>query len=772
MSTAVLPTPRLVTDGIVVVMPAYREEANLESTVENFLSTLEAAGQVHRVVVVNDGSPDGTGEVLDRLAERYPDRVIAHHHETNRGYGAAVRSGIRVALESTDLRWLLLTDSDGQFEPADVLTFLEVRRMERADGVIGYRADRADPFLRKVNGFMWTTASRMLLRTGSRDVDCAYKLFDRRLLEGVVLAGEAAAISPELLAKVRTDRAHIIEHPVRHYPREHGEATGAKLSVVLRSLYGLGRIYADLVRAERRLVATRRLLRPADPVLAVVLLVAVVLSVAAYAYFARDGLTLAYPDAQSHLLIARRVLASPTAGAAQLGGVWLPLPHLLALPLIWSQALYVTGFAGSAVSMIAYVVATGYVYRTARAISGLRLAGVAAAGVFALNLNVLYLQSTAMSETLLLATVAAAVYHLHRWCDTGRLHQLALASAAVLAASLTRYEGWILGLAMTVVIGYTGLRRWRRYARAEASLIFFGIVAFAGVLGWIGWNAVIFGDPWNWQSGEFAKPSLWVAGSEPAVGHLGVAADTYLTAVVGNMGLMACAFALVGLIAYAMRYRLRGEAVAPYVLLVFAPFFVYALYSGQRPMHVREIGGDLYNVRFGVIMVLGIAVFAGYLVKVVADQSAGLVRARRSLLGAVAVGIMASSLIVVGVPVLDEGRAFAAGASEQANQRAAAWLREHYDGGLVLMMSFGNESAVFSSRIPTQNILYEGSFRIWERALANPAAEKVRWIYLRAVPGQEDAAWQALHDTDQLAQSYVLMYDADGRQVYQERNPR
>ena len=170
MSVQTILEEREYTEGVAVVMPAYREEGSLEATVEDFLQTLGASGVEHRVVVVDDGSPDGTGYVLQRLMERHPGVVIGVYHQENRGYGAAVRTGIDAALDGTDLRWLLLTDSDGQFRAADLLTFLEVQDHERADAVIGYRRERADSPMRRVNAALWTLASTLLLNTRSRDV--------------------------------------------------------------------------------------------------------------------------------------------------------------------------------------------------------------------------------------------------------------------------------------------------------------------------------------------------------------------------------------------------------------------------------------------------------------------------------------------------------------------------------------------------------------------------------------------------------------------------
>jgi Glycosyl transferase family 2/Dolichyl-phosphate-mannose-protein mannosyltransferase len=754
-------------EGVAVVMPAYGEEENLATTVRDFLDTLAAAGVPHAVVVTNDGSKDRTGEVLDELVRAHPGRVVAVHHDGNQGYGAAVRSGIEAALGQTDLRWLLLTDSDGQFHADDVIRFLQVQRSERADAVIGYRQRRADSPLRKINAWLWTRMSRVVLRVRSRDVDCAFKLVDRRLLDGVHLTGEAAAISPELLAKISVNRARIVQHPVGHYPREHGEETGAHLSVIVRSLASLASVYLQLLRRSVQRSWLRRLFWPADPALAGVTIAAVLLAVAGYLFFLNEGAVLAYKDANSHLLIARRVLESPTAGLAQLGGVWLPLPHLLSLPLVWNDWLYTTGLAGAVVSMVAFVVTVRYLYLLGTALTNSRFGGLATALVFALNANALYLQSTAMTESLLFACVAATIYHLHEWCQHGRYRDLVATSAAILLATLTRYEGWVLCIAVFVVVTYTELRRHRQYIRLEASLIFYSFIALAGIAGWLLWNTAIFHNPLYWQNGEYADSSLWVQSGEKAVGHLDVAASTYFLAGYHNVGLLTIVLGGAGLVMYVVRNRLQSESMAVYPLLVFGVFFVYALYSGQRPLHVKELGGELYNVRFGLIMLLPAAVFAGYLVSVATT----LVHERHARLakGVAAACVVAATLALPGVVTLDEARDFRNSAWESANAAASAWLREHHDGGLTLMMSYENESVTFDSQVNTAAIVYEGSYRMWEPALRDPASMHIEWIYMRALPGQEDRVWKSLYGTPALTDSYDLVYDHGDRLIYHRK---
>ena len=207
-------------------MPAYREEANLANTVEDMLTTLDAMGERHAVVIVDDGSDDKTAKIADDLAVRYPGRVHAIHHEVNKGYGAAVRTGITTALEQTDSGWIFLTDSDGQFRGGQLPGFLTEARAQQADALIGYREHHADPAMREVNAWPWDKACHLLLGVAARDVDCAYKLISRRVLDGLALRGDRALISPELLMGIRARNARVLQRPVTHYPRMYGGQPG------------------------------------------------------------------------------------------------------------------------------------------------------------------------------------------------------------------------------------------------------------------------------------------------------------------------------------------------------------------------------------------------------------------------------------------------------------------------------------------------------------------------------------------------------------------
>ncbi|MGO8957335.1 MAG: glycosyltransferase family 2 protein [Streptosporangiaceae bacterium] len=774
-------------DSVAIVMPAYREEANLAATVRDFLATAESLGVPHSIIVVNDGSSDRTGEIADRLAAAYPGRVYAIHHEVNQGYGHAVATGIRAALERCGHRWLFLTDSDGQFKSGDLAMFLEEARRERADAVIGYRQHRADPVHRKVNAFLWTRLSGLMLPVRVRDVDCAYKLIDRRLLHGVSLNAGGATISPEIISNLRMQGARIIERPVRHYPREHGEPTGANLRVIIRSLVALLRLSVVTVgkRGPGRLV--HRLVRPKDPVLAFTTIAAVAASIGVYASFVNAHAALAYPDAVSHLLISRRVLFASTPGLAQLGAVWLPLPHLLSLPFVWVNSWYYSGFAESVVSMVAYVVSVRYAYRITELITDSRAAGLVAAVFFGANPNVLYMQCTGMTELLLIATIAASVYYLIRWSRSGQYTELAAAAGAGLLASLTRYEGWVYCLEATAVVAYVAWRRpmgvtgyasgesriarrrrtsvQARYRSMEAHVIYFSLIALSGIVAWVIWNAVIFSDPLYFQTGPFAKPSLWVSHSDPNIGHMTIAAKTYFFAVTDNAGVPALLLAVAGMIVYVIRTRLRPESIPVLTLTILAVFYVYALYSGQRPLDVMQVQGNLYNVRFGILMVLPIAVFIGYLSSQLAPVRRRWLRTA-GFAGAILAG-MACTLLIVrgGIDTYIEAKNFRSSPIQRAETAVGLWLQSHYTGGKVLMESFGNETATYSSRLPLGNVIYEGSFRQWQPALADPVSHGIRWIFMRDIPGNHDEVYTTLYGTAKL-DDYQLVYDHGGERVY------
>jgi hypothetical protein len=565
--------------------------------------------------------------------------------------------------------------------------------------------------------------------------------------------------------------------------------------------------------APRQLATDQLLARRRGPLVSpatkIVIAAACLLSVGAYLHFYPHGQTIAYGDAKSHLLIARRVLFADTPGAGQLGGVWLPLPHILMLPLIWNNWAYYSGFAGSAVMMVAYVVCTVLVYKFIWQLTRRHWAAAAGAAVFALNPNVLYMQATPMTELLMFATMMGAVYGLLRWIQTDHHLYLLGAGFSALLCALTRYEGWTLAVALTAVVLYCSLTRlpvvtrlvitgfvtaslllaalsvtrlgwvagavivpaallgyaWlrRRYHGndwdgTEGKLLTFGILGAAAPLAWMIWNWAIFGGAFAFQNGAYAKPSLWVDSGEKAVHHVWISLRTYEIATVDNITPVVTVLAVAGLLVYLWRFRGAPESWPGLALLTMFPLFVVTLYKGQRPLHVYQYYYNFYNVRFGLVMILPACVMIGFLAAWLADvlsrwRVASLSRWRVALRAALPSigGIVAASVIAVSqlasgnIVTLMEPLAGRATPTALHAQDAAQWLRTHYTGGLVLMEAYGNEEVAFTSHVPLQDQVYEGSYRIWPPALSNPSGHGISWIVMRTESNNKDQVYKSLY---------------------------
>jgi glycosyltransferase involved in cell wall biosynthesis len=209
-------------------LPAFNEEVNLPDTLDAACTILPELVRRFEVIVVDDGSSDGTWDRLTEYAHQEP-RVRPLRHPRNQGYGAAVTTGLRAA--AGDL--VAFTDSDGQFSLLNLPWFL--CHIKEYDVVIGYRYRRADPWHRRWNAWAWNRLVRVFLGVRVRDLDCAFKVFRREVIDGLRLTATGAAINAEILAQCVHGGRRIRELPVAHYPRYHGSATGAAWRVIVRA---------------------------------------------------------------------------------------------------------------------------------------------------------------------------------------------------------------------------------------------------------------------------------------------------------------------------------------------------------------------------------------------------------------------------------------------------------------------------------------------------------------------------------------------------------
>jgi glycosyltransferase involved in cell wall biosynthesis len=222
-----------------IVIPAYNEEENVANTVEEVSAKAQQLRMDYEIILVNDGSTDRTGEIGRELEQRIPHYRLVEHHP-NRGYGGSLKAGYAAATQEL----IAYVPSDNQFDFGEIDRFLA--KIDAADIVCGYRANRQDNLIRKFNAFGWNTLVRLLFGYLCRDIDCGFKLFHRQVLERVNLVSSGAMIDTEFLAGARARGMRIAEVPVTHRPRVAGEATGANLKVIIKA-------FRDLLRFRQRL---------------------------------------------------------------------------------------------------------------------------------------------------------------------------------------------------------------------------------------------------------------------------------------------------------------------------------------------------------------------------------------------------------------------------------------------------------------------------------------------------------------------------------------
>lgn len=214
-----------------LVLPAHNEEENIRVVVERALEKLPCFVDDFEIVVVNDGSKDRTGQIIDELGREHPE-VKSRHHKVNRGYGGALTTGFNASTGD----YVMFMDADRQFDIADLGVLSPF--IGKFDVVAGFRQERNDPFVRRMNAEVFNLVVRALFGVHLHDIDCAFKVFRGDQVRSLDLHETGALINTEMQAKLRRQKATIQQVAVNHYPRVAGTPTGGNLRVILRAMKG------------------------------------------------------------------------------------------------------------------------------------------------------------------------------------------------------------------------------------------------------------------------------------------------------------------------------------------------------------------------------------------------------------------------------------------------------------------------------------------------------------------------------------------------------
>ena len=471
-----------------------------------------------------------------------------------------------------------------------------------------------------------------------------------------------------------------------------------------------------------------------------VALAAVVLSFVALVVCYGHGWLLLYGDAVAHLGIARRILDSRNPGLGQLGGVWLPLPHLLMLPFVQKMQWWQNGLAGAWPSMACYVFGVVGLYRLARRMMAVRWA-FAAAVFYALNPNLLYLATTAMTEPLFLALLIWTVLTLVEFVAAVRDGRLGAASRRlvglgllIFCAVMTRYDGWILGAAVWCWVALVLVRAPAVLRRVRVWAVVFTVVVVAGPVGWLAYNAHYYGDALDFMRGPYSASAIEKKTSAAGVFHPGwhdpvVALRFYrksaqMDTAYGESGLALMWFAVAGAVVVVRRRGLRAS------LLLWMPmgFYAYSVTWGSVPVFIPVLWPfSFYNVRYGMEMLPAFAIFCAMALSWLQARLRAEKEKHVVLMGelvypvalavcaANAVGMMYEKPLVLREAIANSRTRVP---FEEAVARELGAMR----AGVPILMETGNYvGALQRAGIPLARTINEAGYYGWREAVADPA---------------------------------------------------
>jgi hypothetical protein len=480
-------------------------------------------------------------------------------------------------------------------------------------------------------------------------------------------------------------------------------------------------------------------------------------SVLAFIIYYRLGLTLSYNDARSHLNVARRVVDSLQPGFAQIGSVWLPLYHILELPFVWNYTLWQTGLAGSIISMLSYIVGGVYLIKLAKLLKFDFFAILVTVIVYALNPNLLFMQTAPMTESLLIFLAIATTYYVVKWVKDNLIVDLLAAGFFTLLSTLTRYDGWFLLIFVAVVIGITAYKK-RGYKFTEGNLIFYLTLAGFGALLWFVWNLIIFGDPFYFALGPYsAKAQQDLLESEGRLfskGNPVYSTFLYLLTVKYNLGVWIFLLSLVGLY-YFYRSKNYSIYIKYAVSLLGVPIFfnVLSLIAGHSVIHLPTISPyTWFNDRYGIMVLPLSAVVIGFLAN------------KRKIAAFLLIFILLFQNSVMylnnDVITVEDG---IKGASGNYLDEAGNWLKNNASDGLILVAASSNDSLLFISGFPLKRFITEGARRYWDTSLVNPTMY-ADWVVMH----KGDLVEQHLNNNDNFLNNYKLVYRDSFSYIYKK----
>ena len=476
---------------------------------------------------------------------------------------------------------------------------------------------------------------------------------------------------------------------------------------------------------------------------------AVLVGTAAALFYARAGLTLSHYDARAHLVVARRIIDSLTPGWQQVGAVWLPLPHLLNMVPVQIDVLYRTGASAVAISVASTGVAawalSSLILRTTASRSG----AIAAVALLVLNPDVLYLQSTPMTEPLLFATTMAALALVVAWIDGGAVRWPHAAGAMLAAACLTRYEAWPIAGCAVAITGAVLLRRGASPGRALAACL--------ELAAWPAAAIVLFLINSRWTVGAwFVRDGFFVAENTAALGHPLVAWEQVREGLyrVSGTGLVWSGFAGTALVVSAF---VRSRVRAPLALLL-------ALTGAAALPCYAYMQGHPFRIRYDVPLVAACAALAGAGVSLLWSRVRPIAAA-----AVIAVALIQAHPFDPIAPMISESQREA---GNKVGRRAVTdYLVAHRDGRTIMMSmgSLGHYMQDLSvDGFGIHDFLHEGNGDLWNFATGDPRG-LAGWIAIEEKAEGGDSLYQEARRRPDFLAGFERVAEGGGVALYRAK---
>ena len=474
-----------------------------------------------------------------------------------------------------------------------------------------------------------------------------------------------------------------------------------------------------------------------------------VIGTIAATYYARAGLTLSHYDAKAHLVVARRILDSLTPEYSQIGAVWLPLPHILNLLPVQIDALYRTGAAGVAISVLSFGLACFALARIVLRATGSRVGAAIGVALFALEPDVLYLQSTPMTEPLLFGLILLAVSLVYDWVDEGAGRPPTAAGVALMAACLTRYEAWLVAAALIGLSAAALLRRGLPAKAAAQSVAHLAVYPILAVLGF-------FFHSWFTTGVWFVTGGFFVP-DNTAHGHPYDALMQVWYGIRLLTGNVLVGVAIAGVCAVLVRGLISRERASGLITLSLMGFLLLPSYAFAQ--------GHPFRMRYMVALVVTVAVFVGIAV--------GLLRGRvRTAAAAVVAAWLAFTVNPLDpkAPMVQEAQ-WDRPSSVGRREVTACLMREYNQEPILASMgSLAHYMQELSHEgLGIHNFIHEGNLPYWQEDIEAPKG-RVKWILIEEQAEGGDVLAQRARASSEFLTGFERVCSGGGVALYKARD--